>query len=113
MFSKKVRRTLPVLLAVTFLALPSLAQARSFDRAERGSASLFNLFQQRVADLASTLWGGIAGAWEKGGAGLDPHGNPGTGTGTTGGSTTDGGASIDPSGTPGGSGSGQETGSGG
>ena len=108
MFSKKVRRTLPLLLAVALLALPGLAQARSFDRAERGSASLFDLFQQRIADLASALWGGIAGAWEKEGASIDPSGTPGSGTGTTGGSSTgtttdpeeegEGGVSIDPNG---------------
>jgi hypothetical protein len=113
MFSKKVRRTLPVLLAVALLALPGLAQAYSFDNEERGSASLFDLFQQQVADLASALWGGIAGVWEKEGAAIDPSGTPGTGTGTTGGSSTEGGNAIDPSGTPGGSGSGQGTGSGG
>ncbi|HVR98079.1 MAG TPA: hypothetical protein VMW27_15785 [Thermoanaerobaculia bacterium] len=113
MFSKKARRTIPLLLAVALLALPGLAQAGSFDRMERGSASLFDLFQQRIADLASTLWGGVTGAWDKGGASIDPSGTPGTGTGTTGGSSTEGGNSIDPSGTPGGSGSGQGTGSGG
>jgi hypothetical protein len=102
MFSKKVNRTLTILLALA-LCLPGVAQAGGFDPAGLERVSLFARLQEQVEDFASLLWDGIARVWEKEGGSIDPSGKPtpgqgsGTGTSTTG-SGGESGGSIDPNG---------------
>jgi hypothetical protein len=88
MFSKHVRLCLLVV-ALVALGLTPAAQActrsagRATARAARAHASQPGILQ--------ILWRGVSQIFEKEGAGLDPHGNPNTSTGTTG-------TSDDPSG---------------
>ena len=80
MSSRIWRRTLPVALAVLLALLPaaSFAGVLGWDTEPP---------RDRGVSFFAKAWDTIVGIWEKAGAGLDPHGNPG-----------DVGGSIDPNG---------------
>ncbi len=98
MSSKIWRRTLPVVLAGLLALLPVASFAgvlgwdtepQQWEQRDHG----------RPMSVLTRAWEAIVGIWGMVGAGLDPHGNPGQGDGSSG-VTSDGdvGATIDPHG---------------
>ena len=95
MLSKGVRRSvLPIALAMLcFVPLAAQAGTRGMTKAPRGAAV-------RHEGIVQAFWRGLAQMFEKEGAGIDPTGHSGLGTGTPGSGTDDEGAGIDPTGIP-------------
>jgi hypothetical protein len=92
MFTKPVRRTILLALALTLCVLPAAAQAGVLQLSRGEDRFVASRFQDGEGIFRS-LWKRLVGIWEKNGASIDPSGG-------SGGGTTNSGASIDPTGTP-------------
>ena len=101
MFSKKMRRLIPLALATTLCVAP-LSTAHAGPAGKGGSTK--RVASQGVPSLLAGFWNHLVSAWGKAGPSIDPNGGgtgSGTGTGNTGatgsGATTPDGP-VDPNG---------------
>ena len=81
MFSKKMRRLLPLALASALFVAP-LSTAQAAPAGKGGSAK--RVASQANLTLLMGFWNRLVSAWGQEGASIDPSGGGGTGTGTPG-----------------------------